>query len=90
MDKEKIFCMECKKELTSEKIEQCECGSKNFIFGNVVVTDKGFACARCGSTKFRRAGHMMKNPYYLNEFECCDCGAYMATEIYYESPYLDD
>jgi hypothetical protein len=89
MEKQKVFCMECKKDLSdkTEKFDECECGSKNFIYGNTVEkTEQGFACS-CGCSQFRMIAHVNMNPRYIKTFSCDKCSASVSTETYYESPY---
>ena len=85
---EKVFCLKCKKDLSDIKdLKECECGSKNFVYGNTVIkTDNGFGCS-CGSDKMSKVAHLNMNPTYISSYQCCGCGATISTETYYESPY---
>lgn len=87
--KQKVYCMKCGKDLTGiENMEQCECGSKDFIYGETVVkTEKGFAC-KCGSEQMEKCVHINMNPKYITTYKCCGCGARISTEVYYESPFV--
>ena len=89
MAEQKVFCMDCGKDLTGiENMEQCECGSKNFIYGNTVVkTEKGFAC-ECGFEQMEEVAHINMAPKYITTYQCCGCNSSISTEVYYESPYL--
>lgn len=88
MGDQKVFCMACKKDLSDvEHMEMCECGSKNFIYGNTVTsTEYGFGCS-CGCSKFKMVAHINMNPKYISTYECIECGETISTEVYYESPY---
>lgn len=88
MDKQKVFCMECQKDLSNiENLSECECGGRNFIYGfTVVKTEGGFACS-CGSTQMKQTSHINMNPTYISTYQCCGCDANISTETYYDSPY---
>lgn len=88
MNKQKVFCMECKKNLTGiQNLKKCTCGSRDFVYGETVVnTENGFGCS-CGSDQMKKVAHVNMNPRYLSSYQCCGCGATISTETYYESPY---
>ena len=85
MDKslEKIFCARCKKDLSEiEKLEQCECGSRDFIFGKTIIpSDNGFVCS-CGSTKLQRVEYIRMPSKFITSFKCVNCGADIGMEVY--------
>lgn len=89
MNNQKVFCMKCKKDLSDIKnLKKCKCGSRNFIYGDTVVsTENGFACS-CGCTQTEWKGHFNMNPIYVTTYQCIDCGASISTETYYKSPYM--
>lgn len=88
MENQKVFCRKCKKDLSDiDNLNECECGSKGFIYGKTVVaTDKGFKC-NCGCEKVEMVAHFNMNPKYISTYKCHDCGATISTETYYESQY---
>ena len=89
MEKQKVFCMKCKKDLSdkTEKFDECECGSKAFVYGNTVVkTEKGFACS-CGCEQMQMVAHLNMSPKYITNYSCKKCGAVLSTETYCESYY---
>lgn len=83
------YCMDCKKDLSENQgRKKCECGSRNFIYGNKIVkTEKGFSC-ECGSELFKTTCHVNMNPKYITTMQCSVCGAIVGKEIFYQSPYL--
>lgn len=88
MNKQKVFCMKCKKDLSDiENLKECECGSKDFVYGDTVIKkEKGFGCS-CGATQMKNVAHINMNPTYISTYECSGCGAKISTETYYESLY---
>lgn len=91
MDKEKIYCMKCKEDLSDlaeTDIEQCPyCGGRNFISGKTIILKKDRFQCKCGGV-LRKAAHMNMNPRYITAYNCEGCGHVIVTEIYYESPYV--
>lgn len=86
MSEQKVFCMKCKKDLTNiEKLNQCECGSKDFIYGDTVTMSEGKFLCNCGCTEMEKIAHINMNPTYITTYECCECGAKISTETYFES-----
>jgi DNA-directed RNA polymerase subunit RPC12/RpoP len=83
------YCMECGKDHSDKLSEEvCECGSRNFIYGDSLVkTDKGYDCG-CNNpmleVKLRVCGSPLSNVTYV----CKNCGAQIGQQIYYENPYL--
>lgn len=81
------YCMECGEPNPPDQ-EICKCGSRNFVFGNDFKYENGKAICDCGNDKFSMIFHMNANPYYTKNFKCSNCGNLIATQTYYESPYL--
>lgn len=88
MEEQKIFCKECKMCLTDiDPLEECECGSRNFIYGDTLVKVGEEIRCNCGATQMNKVAHYNLNPRYISIHKCCGCDATICTEVYYESPY---
>ena len=83
------WCMSCKTDHSDKQKEEiCQCGGRNFLFGDTIVLEDGkFKCS-CGSEKFQQMFHMNRNPIYDTTYKCIKCGATIGKQVYYESPYL--
>lgn len=89
MDNQKVFCLECKADLTNKKNPtRCSCGSRNFIYGSTLAYEDGVFRCSCGSTDFNWKGHVNCNPRYITSYACAKCGSAVGKETYYESPYM--
>ena len=67
----------------------CECGGRNFIYGdNFSCINKKVIC-NCGNDKFTMTFHMNMNPIYIKNYKCEKCGNIIATQSYYENPYME-
>lgn len=88
MENQKVFCRKCKKDLSDiDNLNECECGSKDFIYGKTVVaTDKGFRCS-CGNELFKMVAHVDMTSRHISTYACEKCGESISTETYYKSPY---
>lgn len=75
------YCLECKKELNKD-VEQCECGSKTFIFGEKFhFGEKGVVCD-CGNDKFKTVMNMDYTNKAINNYVCTKCGNPVGVESY--------
>lgn len=84
---EKEFCMKCGKENPQDR-EICECGGRNFVFGDSFQYIDGKVICNCGNDKFKMITHINMNPIYNKTYRCSKCGNHIGVQIYYESPYL--
>ncbi|MFW6008846.1 MAG: hypothetical protein ACOCP8_06235 [archaeon] len=83
---EKEYCMKCGK-LIEQSEKKCECGSKNFIFGDNFVYTKCKATCDCGNDKFQMISHVNRSPVYNKTYSCSECGNTIGIQTYYKSPY---
>jgi len=83
------YCMKCGNKNPSGQ-EICNCGSRNFVFGNKFTYSKeiGVICD-CGNNKFQMTFHMNSNPIYTKNYKCPECGNIIAIQTYCKSSYLD-
>jgi len=82
------YCMICGNSNPPDK-PICECGGRNFIFGNdFTYIDKEVTCG-CGNNQFQMTFHMNSNPIYTKNYRCIKCGNVIGIQTYYKSPYLD-
>lgn len=89
MDNQRVFCLECKTDLTNKKnLKRCSCGSRNFIYGSTLAYENGVFRCSCGSTDFNWNGHINCNPRYITSYACAKCGSAVGKETYYESSYM--
>ena len=79
------YCMDCKSDHSDKQKEEiCECGGRNFIFGDTVVLEDGkFKCS-CGSDEFRLIARVNMNPVYNGTYMCSKCGAIVVKQLYLE------
>jgi hypothetical protein len=80
------FCMVCGN-LNPPDRAICECGGRNFVFGdNFTYENKKVVCG-CGNEEFTMTFHMNSNPIYTKNYKCVKCGNVIGVQTYYESPY---
>jgi len=86
---EKEYCMVCGN-INPQDREICECGGRNFVYGNkFTYEDKKVVC-NCGSDQFKTTFHMNTNPIYIKNYKCIFCGNIIGMQTYYKSPYYDE
>lgn len=77
------FCLRCKKPNPPER-EICECGSRNFVYGNNFSLKDGGVHCDCGSTSFNMVLHTNSNPSrYV--YKCSNCNNVIKKEYYKEN-----
>jgi hypothetical protein len=78
---EKEYCMKCGKTNPHGR-EVCECGGRNFVFGNNFnyTKEKGVICD-CGNNKFEMVFHLNMNPIYEKTYKC-KCGNRIGVQVY--------
>lgn len=82
------YCLSCGIETDPDKNE-CECGSKNLVYGKLFkFSNKKIFCA-CGEEKFRMTLHLNRSPYYNKTYQCQGCGNVIGMQTYAENPYVD-
>jgi hypothetical protein len=81
------FCMKCGNPNTPDR-EICECGGRNFVFGNDFIYKNKKVVCNCGNDKFEKISHVNMPPFYNATYKCSKCRNIVATQIYYESPYF--
>jgi mRNA-degrading endonuclease HigB of HigAB toxin-antitoxin module len=68
----KEYCVKCGNKNVQNK-EICDCGSKNFIFGNKFsYKDKKIICD-CGSNEFQMIFHCNRDSIHNQTYECVKC-----------------
>lgn len=86
---QRVYCTNCNRELTEvEDLTVCDCGSRDFMYGNTLVLNDGKLMCECGSEMMEMVAHMNMSPKFIKTYRCCCCGATISTEIYYESQYI--
>jgi hypothetical protein len=81
------FCMACGNPNPQDQAI-CECGGRNFVFGNnFTYEDKEVKCS-CGNDQFRMTFHMNADPIYTKNYKCTKCGNVIGIQTYYKSPYI--
>lgn len=78
------FCMECGRETDQEK-DTCECGSRNFIYGNHFSYENKKAICECGNDTFKMVMHMNMSPIHNKSYQCSDCEKNVMVQTYIES-----
>ena len=82
------YCVKCKQENPQDR-EICECGGRNFIFGDsVVYQDDKFKC-ECGSEEFVLSTHMNMNPIHNSTYMCAECKSPVGVQTYVKDYYGD-
>lgn len=76
------FCLKCLQENPQDR-EVCECGGRNFVFGDKINIVDGKVVCDCGATEFRMAMHMNMHPIYNKTYKC-DCGSHFGMQTYLE------
>ena len=79
--------MKCGKEQKGrdKDTSECECGSRNFIFGSNFTYEKGEPVCGCGSKDFEFRAHFNMSPIHTKNYQCAKCGNTIGTQIYYKS-----
>lgn len=85
---EKEFCMVCGKENPQDR-EICECGGRNFVFGNKFTFENREVVCSCGNNRFQMTSHINMNPIYNKTYKCSKCGNSIGVQTYYKSPYYE-
>lgn len=75
------YCMSCKQENPQDR-EICECGSRNFIFGDGIVYKDGKFKCECGSEEFKFGIHLNMSPIYETVYTCLGCRTTVRTQEY--------
>ena len=81
------FCMGCGEPNPPEQ-EICNCGGRDFVYGNGFTYKNKEVTCDCGNVGFKEVIHINGNPIYTTNYKCLKCGNVISTQIYYESPYL--
>ena len=80
---EKEYCMECLKENPPER-EICECGGRNFTWGDdISIVDKKVTC-KCGSNTFEKSFHIDFVDFSNTTYVCSACGNAVGVQIHRE------
>lgn len=86
--KQRVFCSDCFADLSDvENLEVCECGSKNFIYGETLVSKDGVLQCECGNNRMRNVVHMDFTDRFVNTYRCVGCGAAISVEGHREMPW---
>jgi hypothetical protein len=82
------YCLKCKIDHSDKQDEEvCECGSRDFIFGDKIAkSEQGFSCG-CGNPKLKMTCHMNCDPIYNSTYVCENCGAVIGKQVYLEDSY---
>lgn len=84
---EKEYCMSCGKENPQDRAV-CECGGRNFVFGdNFNLINNTIICG-CGSDKFKMVSHVNMNPIHNKTYRCVKCNNTIGIQTYAENPYV--
>mgnify|MGYP001248751108 FL=1 len=70
---EKEYCLECGNENPPEK-EVCECGGRNFVWGDDIILKDGKIICKCGNDKFNFSMHMLFTKFGNTTYVCSECG----------------
>lgn len=75
------FCLRCFNENPQDR-EVCECGGRNFVFGDHIgIVDKQVTCD-CGGRQFKMVMHMNMTPIYNRTMKCEACGNCFGVQTY--------
>ena len=77
------FCLSCFKENPQDR-EVCECGGRNFVFGDYINIVDGKIVCDCGGTEFEMVMHMNMSPIY-NKSYACSCSRGFGVQTYCKS-----
>ncbi len=83
------FCMVCGNPNPPDR-PICECGGRDFIFGNNFTYENKKAICNCGNDEFEQFFHCDHDPYHTTNYKCTKCGNVIATQTYYKSSYFDE
>jgi hypothetical protein len=76
------FCLSCFKENPQDR-EICECGGRNFVFGDYInIVDNQLVCD-CGGKESRMVMHVNMSPIYNKSYACSGCGRGFGVQTYY-------
>ena len=88
MKSELEYCMVCGNPNPPDR-EICECGGRNFVYGNNFTYENKKAVCDCGNDQFQMTFHMNANPIYTKNYKCMKCGNVIGVQTYYKSEYYD-
>jgi len=63
---EKEYCMVCGN-INPQDREICECGGRNFIYGNNFTYENKKVICNCSNDQFKMTFHMNMNPIYTKK-----------------------
>lgn len=82
------YCMICGNPNPQDRAI-CECGGRNFIFGNDFTYENKELVCGCGGKGFVLSFHMNMNPIHTRNYKCVKCGNIIGIQNYHKSPYYD-
>jgi hypothetical protein len=81
--------MKCGNENPQDR-EVCDCGGRDFVFGDeFTYVDKKVVC-NCGSTEFRMSTHVDFTNFANTTYVCTNCKNPVAIQNYRENSWLDE
>ena len=83
------YCLKCGNENPQDRAI-CECGGRNFIFGDNFTFENGKAICKCGNDQFKMIAHINMSPIYNKTYKCINCGKTFGMQTYYKSEYEGD
>jgi hypothetical protein len=83
------FCMVCGNPNPPDRAI-CECGGRNFVFGNDFTYENKKVVCNCGNIEFRMSTHMDFAKFANTTYICTKCGNPMATQIARRDGWMDD
>jgi hypothetical protein len=85
---EKEYCMVCGNENPQDR-EVCDCGGRDFVFGDKFTYVDGKVICNCGSLEFRMSTHVDFNDFANTTYVCTKCGNPVAVQTHRDN-YWDD
>ena len=82
------YCMKCGNENPQDR-EICECGGRNFVFGNKFKYINKKVVCDCGNDKFQMTMHFNMSPIYTRNYKCSGCGNIIGMQTYCENTFED-
>ncbi len=82
------YCMVCGNPNPQDRAI-CECGGRNFVFGNNFTYENKELICNCGGKGFVLSFHMNSSPIHTKNYKCVMCGNIIGIQTYYRSPYDD-
>ena len=83
------YCMKCGNENPQDR-EVCDCGGRDFVFGDkFTYIDKRIVC-NCGSTEFKMSTHMDFINFASTTYVCVNCKNPVAIQTYKDNLWGDD